>query len=341
MNHGIARIMDLSIGLDVTSKSGGGGGGGSQKSFPSHSLFCGLFQTPSQSLKSIFLLQFFPFLNPSLPEFFSTLKSRKRTTLFYGKFNPLQSIQSRKRGLIQQCIPIGLLSGSTPRPRQNKTKELSGIHKLSLFYFRSNFSWEGGGGASNLGWSRYLFVSPIRVWFQVVQNPCHHKKKKKKWCTVLLASILLCDEDVTLALPCVGVPPCTLPSQRWLKLFQEISNRKSGYEQNSLLICNGFPFFYPFLYAKQGWRFDDKAHLLGFGFDYHIQCQVFIQPGLSAPRVPADFSSLSNFPWYLPLPLFFTPNPPPPKKKKMQYNRPQCTKAFKWVPELFHVTFVK
>ena len=27
MNHGIARIMDLSIGLDVTSKSGGGGGG--------------------------------------------------------------------------------------------------------------------------------------------------------------------------------------------------------------------------------------------------------------------------------------------------------------------------
>ena len=138
----------------------------------------------------------------------------------------------------------------------------------------------------------------------------------KKWCTVLLASILLCDEDVTLALPCVCVPPCTLPSQRWLKLFQEISNRKSGYEQNSLLICNGFPFFYPFLYAKQGWRFDDKAHLLGFGFDYHIQCHVFIQLGLSALRVPADFSSLSNFPWYLPLPLFFTPNPPPPQKKK-------------------------
>ena len=73
-----------------------------------------------------------------------------------------------------------------------------------------------------------------------------------------------------LFLPCVCVPPCTLPSQRWLKLFQEISNRKSGYEQNSLLICNGFPFFYPFLYAKQGWRFDGKAHLLGFGFDYHI-----------------------------------------------------------------------
>ena len=93
---------------------------------------------------------------------------------------------------------------------------------------------------------------------------------KKKWSTVLLASILLCDEDVTLALPCVCVPPCTLPSQRWLRLFQEISNRKSGYEQNSLLICNGFPFFYPFLYAKQGWRFDDKVHLLGFGFDYHI-----------------------------------------------------------------------
>ena len=96
------------------------------------------------------------------------------------------------------------------------------------------------------------------------------KKNKKEWRTVLLASILLCDEDVTLALPCVCVPPCTLPSQRWLKLFQEISNRKSGYEQNSLLICNGFPFFYPFLYAKQGWRFDGKAHLLGFGFDYHI-----------------------------------------------------------------------
>ena len=26
MNHGIARVMDLSIGLHVTSKSGGGGG---------------------------------------------------------------------------------------------------------------------------------------------------------------------------------------------------------------------------------------------------------------------------------------------------------------------------
>lgn len=44
MNHGIARVMDLSIGLHVTSKSGGGGGGGSQKSFPSYSLFCGPFQ---------------------------------------------------------------------------------------------------------------------------------------------------------------------------------------------------------------------------------------------------------------------------------------------------------
>ena len=46
MNHGIARVMDLSIGLHVTSKSGGGGGG-SQKPFPSYSLFCGLFLTPS------------------------------------------------------------------------------------------------------------------------------------------------------------------------------------------------------------------------------------------------------------------------------------------------------
>ena len=31
-----------------------------------------------------------------------------------------------------------------------------------------------------------------------------------------------------------------------------------------------FRFSILFLYAKQGWRFDDKAHLLGFGFDYHI-----------------------------------------------------------------------
>ena len=31
MNHGIARVMDLSIGLHVTSKSGGGGGGGLSK----------------------------------------------------------------------------------------------------------------------------------------------------------------------------------------------------------------------------------------------------------------------------------------------------------------------
>ena len=46
MNHGIARVMDLSIRLHVRSKSGGGGGELS-KSFPSYSLFCGLFQTPS------------------------------------------------------------------------------------------------------------------------------------------------------------------------------------------------------------------------------------------------------------------------------------------------------
>ena len=136
MNHGIARVMDLSIGLHVTSKSGGGG---SQKPFPSYSLFCGLFLTPSQSLKSLFLLRFFPFLNLSSPEFFPTLKFRKRTTLFYGKFNPLQSIQSRKRGLIQQCIPIGLLSGSTPRPRQNKTKNFRESINYHRFTFAATF----------------------------------------------------------------------------------------------------------------------------------------------------------------------------------------------------------
>ena len=34
MNHGIARVMDLSIGLHVTSKSGGGGGGAPKNPFP-------------------------------------------------------------------------------------------------------------------------------------------------------------------------------------------------------------------------------------------------------------------------------------------------------------------
>ena len=34
MNHGIARVMDLSIGLHVTSKSGGGGGGALKNPFP-------------------------------------------------------------------------------------------------------------------------------------------------------------------------------------------------------------------------------------------------------------------------------------------------------------------
>ena len=34
MNPGIARIMDLSIGLDVTSKSEGGGGGALKNPFP-------------------------------------------------------------------------------------------------------------------------------------------------------------------------------------------------------------------------------------------------------------------------------------------------------------------
>ena len=34
MNHGIARFIYLSIGLDVTSKSGGGGGGALKNPFP-------------------------------------------------------------------------------------------------------------------------------------------------------------------------------------------------------------------------------------------------------------------------------------------------------------------
>ena len=34
MNHGIARVMDLSIRLHVRSKSGGGGGGALKNPFP-------------------------------------------------------------------------------------------------------------------------------------------------------------------------------------------------------------------------------------------------------------------------------------------------------------------
>ena len=34
-------------GCNIKIRWGGGGGKGSQKSFPSYSLFCGLFQTPS------------------------------------------------------------------------------------------------------------------------------------------------------------------------------------------------------------------------------------------------------------------------------------------------------
>ena len=225
MNHGIARFIYLSIGLDVTSKSGGGGGG-SQKSFPSYSLFCGLFQTPSQSLKSIFLLQFFPFLNLSLPEFFPTLKIPKMYDPILWKIEPIivnPVTKKRPHPAVHSHRPFNR-KHPPPSAEQNKrTKELSGIHKLSLVYFRSDFSWKGGGGASNLGWRRYLFVSPIRVWFQVVQNLCHHKKK---WCTVLLASILLCDEDVTLALPCVCVAPCRCKGGQ--SFFKKSVTKKAG-----------------------------------------------------------------------------------------------------------------
>lgn len=164
-------------GCNIKIRWGGGGGKGSQKSFPSYSLFCGLFQTPSQSLKSLFFTAILPIFKSLLTTFFSYLKIPKTYDPILWKIQPIivnTVTKKRPHPAVHPHRPF-----IRKQPLQNKTKELSGIHKVSLVYFRSNFSWEGGGGASNLGWSRYSFVSHIRLWFRWSRIRVIIKKKKK------------------------------------------------------------------------------------------------------------------------------------------------------------------
>ena len=76
-------------GCNIKIRWGGGGGRAHKNPFPVIAYSVAYFRPHPSRLSRFFLLQFFPFLNLSLPHFFPTLKSRKRTTLFYGKFNPL------------------------------------------------------------------------------------------------------------------------------------------------------------------------------------------------------------------------------------------------------------
>ena len=63
MNHGIARVMDLSIGLHVTSKSGGGGGGALKNPFPVIAYSVAYFRPhPSHLSRFFFLTTFFSYL---------------------------------------------------------------------------------------------------------------------------------------------------------------------------------------------------------------------------------------------------------------------------------------
>ena len=89
MNHGIARVMDLSIRLHVRSKSGGGGGGSSQNPFPVIAYSVAYFRPHPSRLSRFFLLRFFPFLNLSLPEFFPTLKIPKMYDPILWKIKPI------------------------------------------------------------------------------------------------------------------------------------------------------------------------------------------------------------------------------------------------------------
>ena len=180
MNHGIARIMDLSIGLDVTSKSGGGGGGGRahKNPFPVIAYSVAYFRPHPSRLSRFFFTAILPIFKSLLTTFFSYLKIPKTYDPILWKIQPIivnTVTKKRPHPAVHPHRPF-----IRKQPLQNKTKELSGIHKVSLVYFRSNFSWEGGGGASNLGWSRYSFVSHIRLWFRWSRIRVIIKKKKKK-----------------------------------------------------------------------------------------------------------------------------------------------------------------